>query len=64
MVIRLLYVLLVGAAVWYGWRLFRRNQARVANALRDLEGVLGQRKSVELERDPETGVYRPKNRRE
>jgi hypothetical protein len=60
-VIRLLFFVFVGAAVWYGWRVFRRQQARVAQSLKDVEGTLGKRKTVNLERDPKTGVYRPED---
>jgi hypothetical protein len=61
---RLLLILLIGAAVWYGWRLFRRQQARVTRDLRDAEGTIAREKTVELERDPKTGVYRPSDRRD
>jgi hypothetical protein len=60
-VIRLLFFVFVGAAVWYGWHLFRRQQARVAQSLKDAEGALSKRKTVNLERDPKTGVYRPED---
>jgi hypothetical protein len=61
---RLFLILLLGAAVWYGWRWFRRQQARVTRDLKDAEGSLGGQKTVELERDPKTGVYRPSDRRD
>jgi len=61
---RLLLFLIVGAAAWYGWRLFRRQQARVARHLNDAEGTLGKTTAVELERDPKTGVYRPRDKRD
>jgi hypothetical protein len=61
---RLLLILLIGGAVWYGWRLFRRQQARVTRDLRDAEGTIAREKTVELERDPKTGVYRPSDRRD
>jgi hypothetical protein len=63
-VARPLLFLLIGAAVWYGWRAFRRQQARVARDLRDAESALSEEKTVKLERDPETGVYRPRERRD
>lgn len=58
---RLLLFLLLGAAAWYGWRWFRRQQARVTRDLKDAEGALAREKTVKLERDPETGVYRPRD---
>jgi hypothetical protein len=61
---RLLLFLLAGAAVWYGWRMFRRQQARVTRDLRDAESTLAKEGTVELRRDPKTGVYRPSDRRD
>ena len=61
---RLFLILLLGAAAWYGWRWFRRQQARVTRDLKDAEGSLGRQRTVELERDPKTGVYRPSDRRD
>lgn len=61
---RLLLFLLVGAAVWYGWRMFRRQQARVARHFKDGEGTLDKKTAIELERDPKTGVYRPSKKRD
>jgi len=61
---RLLLILLLGAAAWYGWRWFRRQQARVTRDLKDAEGTIAREKTVELERDPKTGVYRPSDRRD
>lgn len=62
--VRLLLFVLIGAAVWYGWRVFRRQQARVARELKDAETVVSKKATVELERDPKTGVYRPSNERD
>jgi hypothetical protein len=58
----LLVILVVIAAL--GWRGVRREKTRVTNALREAEAALQKRKpaaqrSVTLERDPKTGVYRP-----
>jgi len=58
----LLVILVVIAAL--GWRGVRRERARVSTALREAEAALQKRKpagqrSVTLERDPKTGVYRP-----
>ena len=62
--VRLLFFLLLGAAAWYGWRVVRRHMARVTRDLKDAEGSLARQKTVELERDPKTGVYRPSDRRD
>lgn len=62
--VRLLFFLIIGGAAWYGWRLFRRQQTRVTRDLRDADGNLSKQATVELERDPETGVYRPSDKRE
>ena len=53
--------LLIGAVIaggWYAWKVLKREMARVD---REVEAV---RKlpSETLERDPETGRYRPKNK--
>jgi hypothetical protein len=61
---RLLLFLVLGAAAWYGWRMFRRQMTRVTRDLKDAEGTLAKEKTVELERDPKTGVYRPSDRRD
>ena len=61
---RLLLPLLVGAALWYGWRLLRRQQARVTRDLKDAESALARESAIELKRDPKTGVYRPSDRRD
>lgn len=60
--VKLLLYALVGAAIWYGWRVFRRQQARVTEALKKAEGSLRKNETVQLEKDPETGVYRPTRR--
>ena len=59
---RILLFALLGAAAWYGWQALRRNQGRVAEALKRAEGSLAKKETVTLEKDPETGVYRPIDR--
>jgi hypothetical protein len=49
------------------WRGGRRESARVKEALKDAEAALekrraASRRSIALERDPKTGVYRPTDR--
>ena len=55
----------IAIVVSFGWRGARREHQRVVNALKDAEASLDKRpgKSVTLERDPATGVYRAPNQR-
>lgn len=62
--VRLLFIVFLGAVAWYGWHVFRRHQDRVTKALRETESPLAKDKPVELEKDPDTGVYRPRDRDE
>ena len=53
-------LLIVGAAVfggWYAWKAFKREMARVE---REVEAVRT-KPSETLERDPDTGRYKPKD---
>ena len=55
--------ILAGAALWLGYRWFRKEQRRVRSDLREAEAALRRKQEREipsLEPDPETGVYRPK----
>lgn len=56
---RLLLVALAGAGIWYLWRVVGRRSREVVDALRRAEATVAKSKPVELEKDPETGVYRP-----
>ena len=60
--VRLLFILLLGGLAWYGLRVFRRHQGRLSRSSREAETSLRRDKAVELEKDPETGVYRPRDR--
>ena len=62
--VRVLLFALAGAAVWYGWRAFQRQQSRVGAALKEAEATLRRQEPVLLEKDPKTGIYRPKDRRD
>jgi hypothetical protein len=62
--VRVLLFALAGAAVWYGWRAFQRQQSRVNKALWEAEASLARKEPVKLEKDPETGIYRPADRRD
>ena len=62
--VRLLLFAVIALGVWYAWRALRRQTTRVAEALKEAEGSVAKKKTVELEKDPETGVYRPTDRRE
>lgn len=55
---------IIALAVGFGWRSMRREHARVADALKKAEAAVNKRapakaKTVTLEKDPRTGVYRP-----
>jgi hypothetical protein len=56
---RLLLLALAGAAAWLGWRALRRQSQQVVEALKRADASLHKRAPVRLEKDPETGVYRP-----
>jgi hypothetical protein len=64
--VRLLFFALIAAAGWYAWRVLKRQTARVDAALRKAEanarGPVGRQKSIALEKDPKTGIYRPVDR--
>ncbi len=58
----LLILALAGVGLVAGYRYYVRESKRVAQALREAEASLNARERAEgptLERDPETGVYRP-----
>lgn len=60
MLARLIVIAIVFAAVFYGWRLFLRyrdKRGEESGERRRLESRATE--AVELERDPETGVYKP-----
>ncbi len=57
----LVFAALVGVAVGLGWRALRRQHRNVIDALKRAETSLDKRAPVTLERDPKTGVYRPRN---
>jgi hypothetical protein len=62
----ILPVIVLAAVAILGWRGVRRERERVAAALKDAEAALQKRKaaareSLTLEKDPKTGVYRPKS---
>jgi hypothetical protein len=66
--VRLLFLALIAAAGWYAWRVAKRQMARVDAALRKAEvkarAPADRQKAISLEKDPETGVYRPSDRRD
>ena len=60
---QLLFLILAGVALWVGYKWFRKETRRVRSDLHEAEEALRRRQEQEipsLERDPETGVYRPK----
>jgi hypothetical protein len=61
----ILPIILLAAVAVLGWRGVRRERERVATALKEAEAALQKRQparaeSLTLEKDPVTGVYRPK----
>ncbi|MCC2111154.1 MAG: hypothetical protein KDJ16_03880 [Hyphomicrobiales bacterium] len=58
---QIVLIALVGAGVWLGWRILKKEMARVDRDLRKAEDdpIHGEN-PVALEKDPETGVYKPK----
>lgn len=53
---QLVFIVLVAAAGIVGWRMLKREQNRIAERLRDAEN---RSRTGTLEKDPESGVYRP-----
>jgi membrane protein implicated in regulation of membrane protease activity len=58
---QLAFVVLVVVAGIVGWRMLKREQSRVAERLRDAEN---RSRTGTLEKDPESGVYRPVDKQE
>ncbi len=62
---QLLAIVLIGVGLYAGYRWLRRENERLAEQLRKAQEALRRRemrrapKAPTLERDPETGVYRP-----
>lgn len=62
---QILFLLLIGAGVWAGYRWYQRETKRVSSTLKRAEEELrrrdahGEDKIPELHQDPETGIYRP-----
>ena len=67
---QLVALALFGAGLWAGYRWLRKISARVAEDLKRAEDGLAKRSELSdktvptLERDPETGIYRPAGREE
>jgi hypothetical protein len=51
---------IAAAVAIIGWRGVRRQHARVVEALKQAEAALKRDRPITLEKDPQTGVYRPK----
>ena len=62
---QLIALVLIAAVVWYGYSAFKKELAKLAEQdSKDAKKHPGTSRSKvvdELEQDPETGVYRPKN---
>jgi len=50
----------IGIAVGLGWRALGRRHAKVMEQLNRARSNLDKRAPVTLEKDPKTGVYRPR----
>jgi hypothetical protein len=59
-----LTIALVGIVAALSWRAVRREYGKVVDALKGAETSLSKKAPETLERDPETGVYRPAKREE
>lgn len=60
---QLILIALAGAGLVLGYRWYLRESKRVARVLAEAEAVLARRGkggTATLERDPETGIYRPR----
>lgn len=59
----ILLLVAAGAGLFFARRWYTNERQRVAAALRDAEDALQQREQelIPLERDPATGVYRPRH---
>jgi hypothetical protein len=56
---QLIALVLVGGVVWYAWRAFKREMARVGDELHDTEKVRNET-PTQLEKGAD-GIWRPKN---
>lgn len=59
----ILILAVIALAAGFGWRSVRREHNRVVNALKQAEAAVAKRgpKTVRLEKDPATGVYKPRD---
>lgn len=62
--VRLLFLALIAAAGWYGWRVLQRQQERIRTAMREAEVRVRRDEPISLEKDPKTGIYRPTDRQD
>lgn len=61
---QLITMIVVGVAAWAGYRWLRKEWRRVQADLDEADEVLKKRKekaTPTLQRDPETGIYKPDN---
>jgi hypothetical protein len=56
----LLAIVGIGVAIGLGWRALGRQHEKVMDSLKRAQTNLDKRAPVTLEKDPETGVYRPR----
>ena len=57
---QIVLVALIGAGLWIGWKALKKEMNRVDARLRETKTA--EKAPVKLEKDPETGVYRPRDR--
>ncbi|MCC2112795.1 MAG: hypothetical protein KDJ16_12240 [Hyphomicrobiales bacterium] len=57
---QIVLVALIGAGLWIGWKALKKEMARVDTRLRETKTT--EKDPVKLEKDPETGIYRPQDR--
>jgi len=59
---QLIFLGLVAAGGYYAWKALKKEMARVDVKVREAERVKAEDRGELLERDPETGHYRPRER--
>ena len=60
---QLLLMAAVGVAAWFGYKAIKKEMARVGDAVRDASNDNSKQQVkvvADLEPDPETGIYKPK----
>ncbi|MEM7302417.1 MAG: hypothetical protein AAF468_15140 [Pseudomonadota bacterium] len=61
---QLIFLAAAGVAVWFGYKAIKKEMARVGAQVREAEKTTaqgGMKEIGDLEKDPDTGVYKPKD---